>query len=85
MVRNQKQSPGGVCGGIRKKAKGLRIGDIFLETGGLTKTKIAGKLPVSVRGALERVLADCMREPEDWTWKPIYDAADKQVRLHAKT
>ena len=82
---NQKQSPGAVCGGIRKKTKGIRIGDIFLETGGLAKTRLAGELPVSVRGALERVLADCMRGPDDWTWKTLYDAAEKQVRLHTKT
>ena len=85
MVRNQKQSPGAVCGGIRKNAKGPRNGDIFLETGGLTKTRFAGKLPVSVRGALKRVLADVMRGPEDWTWKTLYDAAYKKIRLHTKT
>ena len=26
-----------------------------------------------------------MRGPEDWTWKTLYDAAEKQVRLHIKT
>ena len=31
------------------------------------------------------MLADCIRGPDDWTWKNLYDAAEKQVRLHTKT
>ena len=63
--RNKKRSPSAVCGGIRKNARG-RAEDTFLDTGGLSKTRFTGELPVSVRDALERVLAKCIRGPDDW-------------------